>query len=253
MDRELTPAQLRELLPAYAIDAVDDDERAAIEAHLAGDPDGRVEVAALQRAATFLAHTGGPPPVGVWERLEAAIRDTPRPAAAVPPPRLRPLVSESASAPAPRAPRSPRTWHLLAVAATIVALALFSLWIVDRGGSDQPVDTAAAARAAAAAPGAMRANLRDDQGDTIARAVLLPDGTGYVTSTRLPSLGRHRTYQLWGVGDRATISLGVMGSEPKVVAFHAANPPSALAITNERAGGVVASEVAPTAVGELHT
>jgi hypothetical protein len=93
--------------------------------------------------------------------------------------------------------------------------------------------------------------LRDDDGNALARAVLLPDGTGYVTSTELPSRADDRTYQLWGVGDRGTISLGVMGTDPKVIAFHAGNAPSALAITNERAGGVVSSDEAPTAVGDL--
>ena len=42
-----------------------------------------------------------------------------------------------------------------------------------------------------------------------------------------------------------------MGRDPKVIAFHAGNSPSALAITNERAGGVVSSDEAPTAVGDL--
>ncbi len=60
MDRELTPEEIKDLLPAYAIDAVDDDERAAIDAYLDTDDDARDEVASIQRAASFLAHTGGP-------------------------------------------------------------------------------------------------------------------------------------------------------------------------------------------------
>ena len=51
MDRELTPDEIRELLAAYAIDAVDDDERAAVDEYLAGDADARDEVASIQRAA----------------------------------------------------------------------------------------------------------------------------------------------------------------------------------------------------------
>ena len=245
MDRELTPAEIRELLPAYAIDAVDDDERVAIEAHLASDADARDEVIALQRAASFLAHAGGPPPEGVWERLEAAIRETPHPAGEVPPPRLVPLARPAE----PR--RIDRVWRWAAVAAAIVAVAFFSLWVVDRGGSDPELDTAALAQIADATPGAQHAALRDADGNVLARAVVLSDGTGYVTSTNLPPLDRDRTYQLWGVGDRGAISLGVMGSDPNVVAFHAGNAPAALAITNERAGGVVSSDETPTAAGEL--
>jgi anti-sigma factor RsiW len=245
MDRELTPAELEELLPAYALDALDDDERQAVDAHLASDPDARAEVASLQRAASFLAHTGGAPPTGVWEKLEAAIRANPGPSGEVPPPRLLPRAA------APAASRPSRRWQWVAAAAVIVASATFSLWAVDRGGSDPPVDVATAARAAATAPGARRADLRTADGTTLARAVVLPDGTGYVTTTGLPAAGADRTYQLWGVDDHATISLGVMGPAPKVVAFHTDRPPNALAITNERAGGVVSSAETPTAVGDL--
>src|SRR6185312_487634 len=73
MDRELTPDEITELLPAYALDAVDDDERAAIDEYLASHPDERDQVAELQVAASLLAHAGGPPPEGVWERLETII------------------------------------------------------------------------------------------------------------------------------------------------------------------------------------
>jgi hypothetical protein len=245
MDRQLTPDDLRELLPAYAIDAVDDDERRAVEALLASDPEAREEVVELQRAASYLAYAGGPPPAGVWERLEAEIRDAAGPDGTVPPPRLVPLARPV------RRTRADRTWRRVAVAAAVVAVASFSLWVVDRGDSDPRIDTAALAQAAEATPGARLAQLRDDDGNVLARAVMLPDGTGYVTSVELPALADDRTYQLWGVDDRGTISLGVMGSDPAVVAFHAGNAPSALAITNERAGGVAQSSETPTAVGDL--
>ena len=245
MDRELTPDEIRELLPAYAIDAVDDDERAAVDELLAVDADTRDEVVSLQRAASFLSHTGGPPPPGVWERLEATIHETARDDdQAPPPPRLVPVS-------APERRRRPDRWRWLAAAAAIVAVAFFSLWIADRGSSGPAPTAAALARAANDAPGAQHAILRDDAGDPLARAVVLPDGTGYVTTARLPELGPDRTYQLWGVSDHATISLGVMGRDPKVVSFHAGAAPSALAITNERAGGVVSSDESPTAVGDL--
>ena len=84
----------------------------------------------------------------------------------------------------------------------------------------------------------------------LAKAVVLPDGTGYLTS-ELPALPAGRTYQLWGVDTRNTISLGVMGRSPSVVVFQAAGHPVALAVTEERAGGVPASANQPTAVGDL--
>jgi Anti-sigma-K factor rskA len=80
--------------------------------------------------------------------------------------------------------------------------------------------------------------------------VVLPDGTGYVT-TQLPRLPSGRTYQLWGVDNQNTISLGVMGRSPGVVAFHAAGHPASIAITEERAGGVPVTKHTPAAVGDL--
>ena len=49
MDRELTPEEITELLPAYALDAVDDDERAAIETYLAAHPDERATSSPISR------------------------------------------------------------------------------------------------------------------------------------------------------------------------------------------------------------
>ena len=247
MDRELTPAELAELLPAYALDAVDDDERAAVEAHLAVDPDARDEVASLQRAASFLAHAGGPPPVGVWEKLEATIRVTPGPSGEVPPPRLLPVsqprratVAGVASLAGSRRGGGRRR------ARDVLALGDRPRRVGPdrrrrRGRARRDVGAGRAAHHRCATPTAPRWRA----------AVVLPDGSGYLTSAKLPALDRDRTYQLWGVDDHATISLGVHGRDPKVVAFHTDRPPTALAITNERAGGVVSSAEAPTAVGKF--
>src|SRR5262245_64213668 len=66
-------AEIEELLGAYALDAVDPDEREAIEAHLSGCPRCRAEVDAGREVAAGLAQTGAPAPEGVWERIAGAI------------------------------------------------------------------------------------------------------------------------------------------------------------------------------------
>jgi anti-sigma-K factor RskA len=245
MDRELSRGEYQDLLAAYSIDAVDDDERRAIEEYLATDPDARSEVVGLQQAASYLAHTGGPPPPGVWEQLESAIRQLPGqqgPGHLPAPPRLVPLARAR--------PRPDRRWHVALVAASIVAVVLGALLAFRDDGSDGRGDTAALAEAADRAPGARHAQLADPDGAVLARAVVLPDGTGYLTS-ELPALPAGRTYQLWGVDGDDTVSLGVMGPDPRVVSFHAAGNPGALAITEERAGGVAVSANDPAAVGRL--
>jgi hypothetical protein len=246
MDRELTPEEITELLPAYALDAVDDDERAAIEDYLATRPEERDAVADLQIAASMLAHASGPPPDGVWERLESIIATTPPPERLVPPTVLTP---RSTTAPEPA--RTDRRWRWLAAAAAVVALAFGGLWLAERGdGGGGAADTASLAATAMTAPGARHATLTDEDGTTLATAVVTADGSGYLTS-ELPAAPAGHTYQLWGITRTGTISLGVLGREPGTIAFQAAAPTQSLAITTELTGGVPVSRNAPDAVGDI--
>ena len=56
MDRQLSPEEIQDLLAAYAIDAVDDDERREIDEYLAGDPD-TAEVSGLQHEPRRISPT----------------------------------------------------------------------------------------------------------------------------------------------------------------------------------------------------
>jgi hypothetical protein len=246
MDRELTSDEIAELLPAYAIDAVDDDERAEIDGYLESHPEARATVSQLQVAASMLAHAGGPPPEGVWERLESILSTPAPPLQDVAPP----TVLTPRRAPATPTAQLERRWRWLAAAAVVVALVFGGLWLADRGGDVSTADVAALARTASTTPGARRAVLTDSDGHTLATAVLTRDGNGYLTS-ELPPAAPGETYQLWGITRTGTISLGVLGRDPGTIAFKAAAPATSLAITTEIAGGVPVSENAPDAVGDL--
>ena len=59
MGRDLTPDELDELLAAYALDAVDDDERAQVDAWIARTPRARRDVDELRETASMLTSTFG--------------------------------------------------------------------------------------------------------------------------------------------------------------------------------------------------
>jgi anti-sigma factor RsiW len=245
MDRELTPEEIETLLPSYALDAVEDDERVAIDAYLEHDPAARAEVAVLQRTASLLGHTGGPAPAVVWEKLELAIANSPKRV-----PRPSPVVPIGSA----RSRRSRPVGWIAAAAAVLAVLIVGGVAVIAGSGggtSSSQVALASAARDADNAPGARHAVLEDANGQQVAKAVILPDGTGYLTATGMSQLTAAQTYQLWGLTKQHTISLGVMGSRPTVVAFKASGRPLGLAITTEAAGGVETSAKTPDAVGDF--
>jgi len=248
MDHELSADEVESLLPAYALDAVDDDERDAIEAFLARSPEADDEVAQFRNAAAMLAFAGGAPPEGVWDRIESHMgRTGPRASSAD-----APVVSID-PARAARASRGPAWRRLAAVAAVAAVLTGAVVWVAVRDDSASTPTAAAVAQQAQQArrePGARTATLVDADGNALATAIVLPDGRGYLESS-LPSLPSGRTYQLWSVGGPQTVSLGVLGRAPAVVAFAAAPGTTSLAVSDESAGGAVAPTQAPVAVGDV--
>ena len=98
----------------------------------------------------------------------------------------------------------------------------------------------------------MKVELQSSDGETTASAVVLPDGTGYLVAHELPGLDDDLTYQLWGgMGQGSLVSLGVLGTDPATIAFQADGDLSALAITQEEAGGVERSENPAVVVGTV--
>lgn len=248
MERELTHAEAVELLGAYALDAVETDERDAVERHLQDCPRCRAEVADHQTVASFLGSAGGPAPEGLWDRIAGALEEP------APELRLAPVV--------PLRERRSVSLRLGAVAAAVAAGVIAVLGVqvvhlnhqVDRMAEPQrpQADLVAAATDALTDPQARRVSLRAPDGRASAEAVLLPDGSGFLVAGQLPALGSDRTYQLWALAGGQKISAGVLGARPQIVAFRYAAPElSGFAVTAERSGGVVATTNSPVVVGTL--
>ncbi|MGH9154878.1 MAG: anti-sigma factor domain-containing protein [Acidimicrobiales bacterium] len=240
--------EIAELLGAYALDAVHPDEAVAVEAHLEVCPRCRDELGRHLEAVTLLATAGAAAPDDLWARIAANLEE--------PPPRLELL---RLFRPAGRERRSLPARPVMAAAA--IAAAVIGVLGVQVQRQDGRLDRLSPAIEARGLDEAVAAALFDDQskkvelvsdsGTLFAKAVVQPDGKGYLVEHNLPDLPDDSTYQLWGLVGDQTVSLGVLGGEPDVRAFTAAGDVSVLAVTAERAGGVVSPTSDPVVRGFL--
>ncbi|MET0726778.1 MAG: anti-sigma factor [Acidimicrobiales bacterium] len=240
--------EITQLLGAYALDAVDDDERVELQAHLVDCARCRAEVQEHQEVASLLAHSGSDAPEGLWQRIADSLEE--------PPPGLR-LVA--AAAPPVDAPprRLPGRLVLAALtAAAVVMVAVLGLQIRSQGDRIDELQVAladpltTAYTAALADPSSQILELTSADGDMVLRGAVTADGRGYLRAADLPDLDDDRTYQLWGGAGDQLVSLGVLGSEPGIVSF-LAEPYELFAITEEDAPGAVVSANVPLLAGSV--
>jgi len=149
-----------------------------------------------------------------------------------------------------------------ALAAAAAVIAVLGIQVRDQGDQLDSVRTAMGEKGltddlvvAAGDPDARRVELTSADGRLEGvRAVLVPDGTGYLLAGSLPELAEGRTYQLWGNTGDELLSLGVLGGDPAdVVAFASGGGVRALAITEESEPGVIASAERPLVSGVVTT
>ncbi|HEX2048829.1 MAG TPA: anti-sigma factor [Acidimicrobiales bacterium] len=252
MGRELSHEEVADLLGAYALDALDPAEHQAVHRHVEECPACQMEVAEHREVAGLLTPGWGSPPPAVWDRIAASLEETPPPLDMAPVIAMKRGPARATSGGA-RARRSLGAGIAAMVAVAAVGVVGFlGVRMVDDGqGPDYASKLEQSVDAALADPGARRVQLASTDGRRTAEAVVLPDGTGYLVDANLPALSRERTYQMWAVVGTAKISVGVLGPEPKVVPFKMDGEVSALAITEEVAGGVVSSRQDPVVLGAL--
>jgi anti-sigma factor RsiW len=262
---------VEELLGAYALDAVDDDERQQVEAHLAVCPRCEAEVRDHREVAALLAHTGGAAPEGLWNRIAEHLDEAPpelelEKVTALRPPRppaeQAPAESTAGTVSAPSfgSGRSRGVPGRYVAAFAGLAAAIIAFLGVQLTQQNERIDDLSAAlsedglvrayNAALVDPAADVAELRSEDGDTVVRVVLQPDGHGFLAADGLPALDDERTYQLWGVAGDTVVSLGILGAEPDLVPFESSVPLDAIAITDESAP-VVTSVNPPVVQGTL--
>jgi anti-sigma-K factor RskA len=193
-------SDIHALSGAYAVDALDDLERAAFERHLAGCADCRAEVASLQEAAGLIAETTtAEPPRELRDRVLAGVTS------------IRPLPPEAPSAQLPRH-RARRVRRVLVAAAAVVVLLAAGVAVWQRPWSDdtsqsqlsaldQVLQARDAQRTSLALPGGGEA--------TIVRSDAL--GRAAIVTTDMPAPPAGRAYQAWlDQPGRGMVSAGLM-------------------------------------------
>jgi anti-sigma-K factor RskA len=223
--------RILELVPLYALDALEEIEAGEVELHLETCDECNAELA-MHRTVTAGLVMDEEAPSHVWDRISAEIAD-PDPKATV----------TSIEERSKRFDRRIRWFASVAALAALVlgAVAIFQAVNDPRG----PEAVLAAAEAAAEQPGAIVADFTTDTG-TVGRVVLTADGEGFILPTDLEPLDDDRTYQLWVLTpDAMAISAGVLGSAPVPSRFTWNGEPAGFALTREVAGGV------PSTAGDL--
>jgi anti-sigma-K factor RskA len=205
-----------ELIAAYALDALDETERAAFEEHLRGCEQCREELPRLTEAASALAFAAAapPPPAGLRGRILDAVAP---PAAVVP---LRP-------------------WRTIAVAASgvaaVAAAVAIALGVWGWSVSDR-LETERAATRILTHPDARAVSLDGAAG----RLVVTPAGDAalVVSLERAPA---GSTYEAWVIRDGEPQPAGLFDGDAEqdvVVLDRPVRDDATVAVTLEREGGV---------------
>lgn len=214
-----THTQLHDLLPIYALDALEGIEQRQMGSHVTACRSCAVELDRFHEVAAQLTEEV-PVSENLWGRIATAIEESEHPGKT-----LRLLQ------------RRPSPWNMITLGAAALALiaGIAAVYVQD----DSPLPTVAQI---ASNPNATDVSLNSD-GVEIARVVLSPTGQGLVIPDEsLQSLDGSRTYQLWVLnGNGEAISAGVLGNKPTVARFTWTGEVSGFALTREVAGGVVSS------------
>jgi anti-sigma-K factor RskA len=215
---------LHDLVAAYALDAVDDDERMAFERHLETCERCRTELAGLRDTAASLAYAPGAmsPPPALRERILAAARDE------------RPNV-------VPLHRRSRTTWALGAATAIAAGIAIaLGIWNISLSNSlDDERSASKATEDALVVVGDTRAVQHDLSGAS-GRLVVASSGKAALVICGLRKAPAGKTYQAWVLTGSKPTPAGEFDSDSGCIAVplaHTVPGDTGVAVTVEPEGG----------------
>lgn len=207
---------MRDLVGAYAMDALDEDERAAFEVYLADHLDVQAEVEALRAAAAGMARMAErPPPPTLRRSVLDAIRD---------------VEQERPDADIVPLDRRRRWWTVAAAAVIVAVVAIAGALSLLRGPSVADVLAADDARSLSLRAESLAATF------TFSREL----DAGVLTGT-LPPVAADETYALWLIADDLPEPAGLfrptLGRSVEVLVEGELAPGTVLGLTIEPAGG----------------
>lgn len=239
-----------DLVAAYAVHSVSDDEQEFIEAHLDDDPAYREELVRFLSTASLLT-VDAPVPTATWDSVVARTRLNSTPVSGrthgaddfgLVGPGLAKVIALDAA----RAARRSRL-RIAVGAAAASALIAVPVTLQFVGGSSPSL--AALATKAAGQRGTRTISLKDSRGVALADVVVTADGRGFLRRDSLPQLPTGRAYQLWAITGGNPVSAGVLGRNPSVMAFTLDAPTTAMALSVEPAAGSTQPTTTPIAQG----
>lgn len=200
--------ELRELLGAYALDAVSEDERAEIAAHLEGCAECRSEVAAFEAPVARLSTVSR----SFGERALRAVGGP---------------VDDSR----PRRRRGAAMYAALVLLVAVAGLVAVS----ERRNTAQLRDELEATRAPLDALADVTVDGNEARllgGDRVIDVVVLADRRALLWRDNLPELAADESYHLWGVVDGDLVEVGPLGPDPHLVVTSVPSRATELVITH---------------------
>ncbi len=215
---------------AYAVDALDDLERARFEPHLRGCPDCRIEVESLREAAAALAVDSVEPPARLRADVLAGIES------------IRPLPPLIEHREATRAPARRRSWltstgPLLAAAALVLAALVTTVTLKPWAADDQ---SSSVTDRVLAADDAQSFPEKFPDGSSATVVVSRSEGRAVVVTDDMALAPAGKVYELWfQTPDGSMVPAGLMPdeSDATVLLDGDASEATAVGITVEPDGG----------------